>query len=61
MKLTMKSNEYFQGFYLNGKPFYGRKHDDDIVFLLEELAKHCGFKFNYDGNLSEPEMDKDFR
>jgi hypothetical protein len=57
--LTMKSNEYFQAFYVDGKSIYGREPDNDIVYVLEEIAAHCpdGFTFEYAGDLSEKEMD----
>ena len=58
--LTMKSNEWFQIFYLDNQKIFGRKHNDDIVFLLETIAKKCpnGFNFKYDGHLSQNEMEQ---
>ena len=55
--ITMKSNEYFQAFYLDGKPFYGRRPDDDITDLLMALAKQFDFDFKYIGDLSQKEME----
>lgn len=57
-KLTLKTNDDFQVFYLNGKPFHERKSDDEIDSFLRKLGLEFGFTFSYDGELTQEEMEK---
>lgn len=51
----------YKAIYINGKPAFGYRHDDDPIGILRQLGKHVGFTVFYGGEITEQEMDKCFR
>lgn len=58
MKITIKDyNGEYYAVMVDGKPKFGWKVGDDIVSTLEQFGNLLNFTVEYDGELTETEMD----
>lgn len=60
MKITIKSNDYGLGFYGDGKPLFYSKSGDDLIALIQQVVELKSESVEYDGELSDTDMEQDF-
>ena len=60
MKITIKSNDCGLGFYGDGKPLFYSKSGDDLIALIQQVVALKSESVEYDGELSDTDMEQDF-